>query len=383
MIKKLKNINKKRIFIILGIIVIVLIFIIIFLRINKNIVKLNEEARTEAESDEINLKIDIKESTTDNYKCLLTFSSNNEVNNIKQIEYPEEEGKDKYIVNIANENGKEKVAIDYSFNINDIDKTFVVVTKNGDRISKKTAYEINFEKNGGINEKITKQYGFVGNYTTLTSEYPVDESKVFLGWSSKKESNHIDYVEGDKYISDKESSTLYAVYETSGGIVKYISTDEVNKSGDYSIERSGVTYNFDVLYLTPENINEYGSYDTNTNTYKIEKNINLGNASEKKMAVLKCDGNLTVNSEVTITTSTYEETSASGVKGNVTKEKGMYIYCSGTLTNNGIISQTARGTYESEGENVYLWSEKSKYGSFYVPKVGANGGARKKDSERK
>ena len=383
MIKKLKNINKKRIFIILGIIVIVLIFIIIFLRINKNIVKLNEEARTEAESDEINLKIDIKESTTDNYKCLLTFSSNNEVNNIKQIEYPEEEGKDKYIVNIANENGKEKVAIDYSFNINDIDKTFVVVTKNGDRISKKTAYEINFEKNGGINEKITKQYGFVGNYTTLTSEYPVDESKVFLGWSSKKESNHIDYVEGDKYISDKESSTLYAVYETSGGIVKYISTDEVNKSGDYSIERSGVTYNFDVLYLTPENINEYGSYDTNTNTYKIEKNINLGNASEKKMAVLKCDGNLTVNSEVTITTSTYEETSASGVKGNVTKEKGMYIYCSGTLTNNGIISQTARGTYESEGENVYLWSEKSKYGSFYVPKVGANGGVRKKDSERK
>ena len=109
MIKKLKNINKKRIFIILGIIAIVLIFIIIFLRINKNIVKLNEEARTEAESDEINLKIDIKESTTDNYKCLLTFSSNNEVNNIKQIEYPEEEGKDKYIVNIANENGKEKV----------------------------------------------------------------------------------------------------------------------------------------------------------------------------------------------------------------------------------------------------------------------------------
>lgn len=91
------------------------------------------------------------------------------------------------------------------------------------------------------------------------------------------------------------------------------------------------------------------------------------------MAVLKCDGNLIINSGVTLTTPTYSS-SCNGVTGNVTNIKGLFICCTGTLINNGTISQTARGTYTNDSSNVLLW--KNSNGSYEtVSGTGASGGA--------
>ena len=85
------------------------------------------------------------------------------------------------------------------------------------------------------------------------------------------------------------------------------------------------------------------------------------------MVILKVNGNLTIDENVTLTACKNE----SGYGG----PKGMFIYCTGTITNNGTISMNARGAY-AEGQNVYLWKNKDKSYE-YVPAIGASGGVRK------
>ena len=82
------------------------------------------------------------------------------------------------------------------------------------------------------------------------------------------------------------------------------------------------------------------------------------------MVILKVNGNLTIDENVTLTACKNE----SGYGG----PKGMFIYCTGTITNNGTISMNARGAY-AEGQNVYLWKNKDKSYE-YVPAIGASGG---------
>jgi len=122
--------------------------------------------------------------------------------------------------------------------------------------------------------------------------------------------------------------------------------------GYYSIMANGISYPIEL-------INVYG--DT---TYSA--NVILGDSStNKRMLIVKYNGNLTINSGVTVTANT--------VSG-LTYKKGMFLYVAGTLTNNGIITMTARGTYSLAGENVYLW--KNANSSYeYVPAVGGVGGA--------
>lgn len=327
------------------------------------------------------LEVQLKEETEDKYKCLLTFTSNDEENKIKQIEYPNEEEKTPNIITIASEEGNTKVTIDYEFNKKDINKTFKVKTKNGEVIPKRTCYIITYDPNDGINPP-KEDTVLLGSNTVLTKEQPTKEAEVFWGWSEDKSVGKPDYLKGSEFINvdNKEDITLYAIWENQDkGIIRYLSSETVNENGIYSTTTLGIKYNFEVTYLTPSNVSEYGgSYNASTNTYTIN-DLNLGTAEgitingekTQAMAVLKCDGNLTINGKVT--TSTYSET-LNGVTGNVTKVKGLFIYCSGTLTNNGTITQTARGTHQTEGENVYLWSNNSSYESYTVPGVGSAGG---------
>ena len=96
----------------------------------------------------------------------------------------------------------------------------------------------------------------------------------------------------------------------------------------------------------------------------------FGNATEdpanasryaQNTVVLKVEGNLTINSGVTLTS----VKNAQGYGG----PKGMIVYCTGTLTNNGTISMTERGA-KAVGQNVYLF--KNKNNTFeYIPSTGA------------
>ena len=105
--------------------------------------------------------------------------------------------------------------------------------------------------------------------------------------------------------------------------------------------------------------------ESNT-TYGSARDVATASEYAKSMVILKVNGDLTINSNVTLTA---YGTAYGG-------PKGMLIYATGTLTNNGTISMTARGA-KAVGQNVYLWKNQdiSNAEYEYVPAVGASGGA--------
>lgn len=104
------------------------------------------------------------------------------------------------------------------------------------------------------------------------------------------------------------------------------------------------------------------------NTYSFSNpSTDVGTATDyaKNTVVLRVNGDLTINSGVTLT--------ACASSANYGDPKGLIISSSGTLTNNGSISMAARGA-KAKGENIYLY--RNKNGTFeYVPAIGATGGA--------
>lgn len=84
--------------------------------------------------------------------------------------------------------------------------------------------------------------------------------------------------------------------------------EKVKETKVYSAAYGGVTYNFDVLYIDESNIGDYGTYDRGSNTYTIDKSIAVGDATQYRMAVLKCPGNLIISDGVEIGASKYTTT---------------------------------------------------------------------------
>jgi len=126
-----------------------------------------------------------------------------------------------------------------------------------------------------------------------------------------------------------------------------------------------------------ELINYYDDVHYTLGEGEETKTISLGDRTEEyKMLIVKYHKNLTIDAGVTVTASTAID--AEGIETELTYKKGMYLCVMGELKNSGNISMTARGTYNQEGENVYLWKNKgeNKTQDFeYVPAVGAAGGA--------
>ena len=162
-------------------------------------------------------------------------------------------------------------------------------------------------------------------------------------------------IEGDSILACVENNHL-----TSGNYIFRVTYTEAGNTIDYPVEL--YNYDEDAHYITNNRAVIAGR--TYTGMGKISQ--------EKRMLILKYNGDLTINSGVTITP-TGTNASINGATYLCTK-KGMFIYCAGTLTNNGTITMTAKGTVNQAGENVYLY--KNADSSYeYVPAVGASGGA--------
>lgn len=119
----------------------------------------------------------------------------------------------------------------------------------------------------------------------------------------------------------------------------------------------------DQIY-TIELINYYDDVRYSLKSGETSKTISLGDSStDYKMVVVKYHKSLRIDKGVTLT--------ATNVNG-LTYKKGMYICVLGDIRNDGEISMTARGTYNAEGENVYLWKNIDETYE-YVPAEGAEG----------
>lgn len=164
--------------------------------------------------------------------------------------------------------------------------------------------------------------------------------------------------------------------EYNGGILQVIK-NEINESGITTAALriktkqkcyQEVGYRVDTIVhngdLTLDGQTQVEGATLSGTTYSFGKVQDVGTASSyaQNTVVLKVNGNLTVNSGVTLTA---YGTAYGG-------PKGMIIYVTGELINNGRISMTAKGA-KTPGENVYLWMN-NNYSYEYIPATGAAGG---------
>lgn len=265
-------------------------------------------------------------------------------------------------------NGKPKIAFDREI-IND--GTFTIKVKVIDReeeefkieeISEKKISMLEYNEETGIStieiiypeiEGTTNYYSIDGGQTwkQYTEPFIVNTAKI-PSLYTKSTWNDI----GTINVTPYSNSGLEQICGDSLlNVVKY----RIGDNGNYTFTINGETYTIHA-YVYDEDLTI-----TSNTTFGDSGDVGTSSSYAKNMVVVKVNGDLTINSGVTLTS---YGTSYGG-------PKGMLIYVKGTLTNNGTISMTARGAY-SIGQNVYLWkNEDSSYE--YVPATGATGGAKK------
>ncbi len=211
-------------------------------------------------------------------------------------------------------------------------------------------------ENGNRDPKIyLKQVDKIGNEIIVESKlnYTIPDTTTY-----KQEDT---VIEGESILACVENNDL----ETGNYIFRVTGTSkEENEEGVIETKTETIEYPVE-LYNYNEDANYQASNEIVINSTKY---TGIGKInSEKRMLILKYNGNLNINGGVTITPTGTNE-SINGATYLCTK-KGMVIYCAGTLTNNGTINMTAKGTVNQAGENVYLYkNEDNTYE--YVPATG-------------
>lgn len=135
------------------------------------------------------------------------------------------------------------------------------------------------------------------------------------------------------------------------------------KSGNYTFVVNGV--DIDGNQETISYKAEVYNYEAGA-SYVATKNFGNKTSTDKRMLILKYNGDLKIKEQVQLT--------ATRAQDNLTYKKGMFIYTSGQIGNYGQISMTGRGTYNIEGENVYLWKNVSDSTFEYIAANGTAGG---------
>lgn len=198
------------------------------------------------------------------------------------------------------------------------------------------------EKNGNYRFKITGSNNRI-RIVSCKVENLVTVSKDLF--TAIKETNTSEVknviVKGKTTTDGEEEPELYSL-----NIIRH--TGNLNLDGNTQI--SGAT-------LTEDRVYEFGD---------VDKDVSTGSDYAQNTVVLKVEGNLTINENVTLTT----VKNANGWGG----PKGLIIYCTGALTNNGTIDMTARGAY-AKGQNVYIFKNTNTSNQYeFIPKQGAEGG---------
>ena len=199
----------------------------------------------------------------------------------------------------------------------------------------------------------------------------IDEIQEHFSITSSK--GDVVTIEGQKITITNYGETTVTVTHIETGInteftIKVVVKIESLVQGFRDMDLSDGEYEVsinDQIYIV-ELINIYDDMRYSLDEGQTSKTISLGdNTTEYKTLVVKYHGDLTIDEGVTLTATT--------VNG-LTYKKGMYLCVLGNIYNNGEISMTARGTYNTAGENVWLW--KNIDNSYeYVPALGAEGGA--------
>jgi len=218
-----------------------------------------------------------------------------------------------------------------------------------------------------IGEEVTLEFG-MENMCNVKSDSTEFEQSNFV-FNIEDESKI--QVEGNKIKGLNYGKTKLNVTHIPTGISRQIDLTVIIKldsivngikekdlpNGNYDVYVNNQTYSIEL-------INYYNDMEYSLIQGETSKIIELGDSTtENKMLIVKYHRNLIVNQGITITAKKVS---------NIVYKKGMYICVLGEVENNGNISMSSRGTYNVQGEDVYLW--KNIDGTYeYVSKNGATG----------
>ncbi len=273
---------------------------------------------------------------------------------------------------ILNCNGREKISLDRTINENGIYQFKYKISGLEEELCTivRPVPNIVITNPDTYGDKFTKtiEIQYINN-ENLMNCYSLDNGKT---WQEYKEPLEVGIYENRQIIAKyeaKEGHTIqsdkmqYIVIPTES--LLYATKNVIEEPGYYRIAVLEEEYYAHVYVENGDNILssniEYGD----------EKDIATQDTDAKNMIIVKVNGDLTVEQNVTVTS---HGNSYGG-------PKGMLLYVTGKLTNNGTISMSRRGA-KAEGENIYLWKNKvaatnsnGTGGEYeYVPSIGSTGG---------
>ncbi|OQB08093.1 MAG: hypothetical protein BWY21_01455 [Parcubacteria group bacterium ADurb.Bin216] len=225
-------------------------------------------------------------------------------------------------------------------------------------ISANVPYDVN-EQTAKIDVTISEDYG-KGNSTILL-EWGNDMVEDYTYSTILTNKAEGIYTMTMDHLDDLPLSKTYyriTVTNNEGGSSPLIGNFQVQKSLLTGVRQLNNTGNGDKSIVTAYATIpvEYVQVDGDT-TYS--SNPVIGNTTaDARMLVTRYNGNLTINSGVTLTPQA--------------RKRGMFMYVDGALTVNGTISMTARGAANVAGDRILVLADSGT--SYEIPAVGGAGG---------
>ena len=281
---------------------------------------------------------------------------------------------------------RNSVSIDYDINSNET-YVFKMRSKNGREIVDSVTIDEDFLQNNGIkmtnkktdtanykvinltyslldNTNYKKQYKIAGGeWQECENEFVVfdsdvkevadenDEIRIYVRAINKSNTNEIVEV-SKKYKVDMTATSATIEVESLIAAVQ----DESFFAGKYQLKVNDEIYGVHAYTLDESQV-----WTKNT-TFGTAGDVGAKNTYAQNMVIVKINGDLTINSGVTVGPY-YTEYGG---------PKGFLLYVTGKLINNGTIDNS-HGAY-AKGQNVYLWKNADESYE-YVPAVGGAGGS--------
>lgn len=246
----------------------------------------------------------------------------------------------------------------------DANATYYAITKNHD-----ITFEANFSANG-LTISSTKSsctvpstYNGVKQASSCTVISPIIETieGFLLGFNQNTESTKITLNSGSalELSSTNSGQTWYGVKNEivpNDSILGYIESNQFNGTSYNGYVLNSNSYRFHIY--------NYNGDQTWTSNMTFGDGGDIGSSSydATNTVVVKVNGNLTINSGVTVT----------AYGSNYGGPCGLIIYATGNIINNGTITMSGKGA-RAAGQNVHLW--KNEDGTYeYIPARGTAGG---------
>ncbi len=359
--KVLTKEKKVKISILIVIILISILFIYSLYKVNifQILTKGINQAKREEIPIETKAQYQIMKANGEDYEIVITIENQNGIEKIIGEDLSiQGKGKNKIAIDKKMKEGEEyKIKIKA---VGEEEEEYVLIAT-----SKPIITITNMDTTGdGTTKTVEIEYP---NNEKLKNYYSLDDGITWQEYSGEINALEVENRTINAKVEVKEGKTIQKT-----GVEAVIVSDSLLSAAEKAVIGNNRYYRIaikDEVYPVHTYVENGDTTYTANKSYGDANDVGTASANAKNMVLVKVNGDLTINSGVTVTS---YGTSYGGTKG-------MLLYVTGNLENRGTITMTARGA-KAEGQNVYLWknADASQRGEYeFVPKVGASGGLEK------